>query len=222
MIRLHSPTSVGRVAGALMLTQFVVAPFAAFGLLGRVSAPPGFLANAAGSAVQVRVAVLLWFVAGALSLAVAIVALPLFRQLSERMALLYLALSVVSLATLTADNVAVLNLLSLSQEYAREGAAKEVLETLGAAARSTRSAAHYSNILVGGITVFVFDLILFRFALVPRALAALALAAAPLQTAAATLALLGNRFPTRMLIPVAVAHFALILWLVAKGFEERP
>lgn len=221
MIRLHSPKSIGRVAGTLMLTQFVVAPLTAFVLLGRLSAPPGLLANAAGSAMQVRVAVLLWFVAGALSLAIAIVTLPLFRQYSERMALLYLALSAVSLATVAAENVALLNLLSLSQEYTKTGAATELLETLGTAARSARAAAHYSNILVGGIAVFVFDLVLFRFALVPRAVAAIALAAAPLQTAAVTVALLGNRFPTRILIPVAAAHFALILWLVAMGFNER-
>src|SRR3970040_1195897 len=122
---MRSAQSVGRIAGILLLAQIVAAFLAQFVLLARVSAPPGFLANAAGSALQVRVSVLLWFVARALPLAGAITALPVFRRYSERMALLYLALSVLGLSTSASDNAAVLNMLSLSREYAPAGAGNE-------------------------------------------------------------------------------------------------
>jgi hypothetical protein len=217
---MRSAKSVGRIVGILLLAQIVVAFLAQFVLLARVSAPPGLLANAAGSALQVRVSVLLWFVASALTLAVAIATLPVFRQYSERMALLYLALSVLGLSTSAFDNVAVLNMLSLSQEYAKAGVANELFQALGAMARSARYAAHYINVLVGGITAFVLVSILFRFALVPRALAAFGLATFPVQITAVAMPLLGFRYQAVMLMPAALSLLALVLWLIAKGFEE--
>jgi Domain of unknown function (DUF4386) len=218
---MRSAKSVGRIVGVLLLAQIAVAFLAQFVLLARVKAPPGLLANAAGSALQVRVAVLLWFVASALTLAVAIAALPIFRQYSERMALLYLALSVLGLSTSAFDNIAALNMLSLSQEYAKAGAANELFQALGAMARSALYAAHYINILVGGTTAFVLVSILYRFALVPRALAAFGLATFPVQMTAAAMPLLGYRFQVVMLIPAALSLLALVLWLIANGFAER-
>jgi hypothetical protein len=218
---MKSARSVGRIVGILLLAQMAVAFLAQFVLLARVSAPPGFLANAAGSAFPVRMSVLLWLVASALTLAVAIVTFPVFRQYSERMALLYLALSVLGLSTSAADNVAVLNMLALSQEYANAGAANELFEALGAMARSARYAAHSINILVGGTTAFVLVSILFRFALVPRALAAFAVATFPVQMTAVAMPLLGYRYQAVMLMPAALSLVALVLWLIAKGFEAQ-
>lgn len=218
---MRSARSVGRIAGILLLAQIVVAFLAQFVLLARVSAPPGFLANAAGSPLQVRVSVLLWFVASGLTLAVAIATLPIFRQYSERMALLYLALSVLGLSTSAFDNAAVLNMLSASQEYAKAGEANELFQALGAMAYSARYAAHYINLVVGGITTFVLVSILFRFALVPRALAAFGLATFPIQVTAVAMPLLGYRYQAVLLMPAALSLLALVFWLIAKGFEER-
>jgi hypothetical protein len=219
---MRSAKSVGRIVGILLLAQIVVAFLAQFVLLARVSAPPGLLANAAGSALQVRVSILLWFVASALTLAVAIAALPVFRQYSDRMALLYVALSVLGLSTSALDNVAVLNILSLSQEYATAGAASELFQALGAMVRSARYASHYINVLVGGITSFVLVSILFRYALVPRALAAFGLVTFPVQMTAVAMPLLGYRYQAAMLMPAALSLLALVLWLIAKGFTDRP
>ncbi len=218
---MRSAKSVGRIVGILLLAQIVVAFLAQFVLLARVSAPPGFLANAAGSPLQVRVAVLLWFVASGLTLAVAIATLPIFRQYSERLALLYLVLSVLGLSTSAFDNAAVLNMLSVSQEYAKAGAANELFQALGAMAHAARYSAHYINLVVGGITAFVLVSILYRFALVPRALAAFGLATFPIQVTAVAMPLLGYRYQALMLMPAALSLLALVLWLIAKGFEER-
>jgi hypothetical protein len=218
---MRSAKSIGRIVGILLLAQVIVAFLAQFVLLARVSAPPGFLVNAAGSPWQVRVSVLLWFVASALTLGIAIAALPVFRHYSERMSLLYLALSVLGLSTSALDNVAVLNMLSLSQAHATGNAADEQFQALGEMVRSARYAAHYINLLVGGITTFVLVSILFRFALVPRTLAAVGLATFPVQMTGVAMPLLGYRYQAMMLMPAALSLFALIPWLIVKGFDER-
>ena len=67
-------------------------------MMGSVFAPD-FLTNAAASATQIRIAVLLLPVLSALTLAAAIVALPVFRRHSEGMALWFLALCIVGLVS---------------------------------------------------------------------------------------------------------------------------
>lgn len=64
--------------------------------------------------------------------------------------------------------------------------------------------------------------LLYRFALVPRALAAFGLITVVLHFTGITLPLfLGYRSLTLMGATMALSHIALALWMMAKGFEER-
>jgi hypothetical protein len=103
----RSAKSVGRIIGLMFLVQMLLAPLVYLRLMRPVTAP-GFLTSAAGSALQIRVAVLLTFGLGALTLAIAITATPVFRRYSERVALAFLALSIVGLATLAMEMAATL------------------------------------------------------------------------------------------------------------------
>lgn len=219
---MRSTKSVGRIIGVLFLVQVLIAlpVYTQWGMMGSVTAPD-FLVNAAGNAMQIRVGVLLTFVLSALTLAAALIALPVFRRYSERMAFLFLALSVVGLATQVIESVATRDMLSMSLMYTTADAPKEFLETLGPVARSTWSSAHFVNLMLGHIKAFVFFVILYRFALVPRVLGSIGMAATLLSTTAATIPLLGYRFSYLMIAPAAVTQLALTLWLIVKGFEER-
>jgi multidrug transporter EmrE-like cation transporter len=216
-----SARGVGRSIGLLLLAQGAATYVAHFVLLAHVSVAPGFLANAASHALQVRIAVLLWFAAGAATLCIAIVAMPILRARSERMAMLFLALAVIGLCTLAVDNVGILTMLSVSQDFAKAGSANGQFEPLWSTIVAVRLAAHFTNILFGGIGMFVLDVMLFRFALVPRALAGAAAATVPFQTAAVMLWLLGYPFRFGLVTPTGVMQLLLVAWLIAKGFEER-
>jgi hypothetical protein len=62
---------------------------------------------------------------------------------------------------------------------------------------------------------------LYRHALIPRALAAFGLIAVALQMTAVAMPLFGYRIVMLMIMPMGLAHLALSLWLTVKGFEER-
>jgi hypothetical protein len=205
--------------GLALLVQVLLAPPVYFVWLRPVTAPD-FLANAAGSAFQIRAALLLAFVPGVMTLGIAIAALPVFRRHSERFAFAYLALSTVGLATLAMETLATRNLLLLSQEYANAGAAAELLQTLGHMARSTWISVHCTNLVVAHGTVFVLYLILFRHALVPRALAGFGMAASLLSTTVVAMPLLGYGFSFRLIMPTALSALVLIVWLLARGLSE--
>lgn len=219
---MNTAKSVGRMIGALLLVQATVGFLMNFVLLAPAIAPPGFLTNAAANAVQVNLAALLLLVSGALWVAMAITALPAFRQYSHAMALWFLALAVISFSSLVAESIAVRSLLSLSQEYAKAGAADVALfQGLGVLARSVRNSAHYTNLLVGGGSLLVLYSLLFRFALVPRALSAFGLFTVVLMITGALIPLFGYRTVMLMFMPMGLSHLALALWLLAKGFAER-
>jgi hypothetical protein len=216
--------SVGRMIGVLLLVQIAAGVLVNFVLMEPIFAePPGFLVNAAAHSLQLGLTVVLGLVTGALTAGIAIAAYPVFRQYSQAMALWLLALAVVSFALTAVENTTVLSMLSLSEAYAKAGAADSNLyQTLRVVVGSARNWAHYVSVIIAGGMIFVLYGVLYRFALIPRALAAFGLAAALLQLTAVAMPILGYPIVLLMLMPLAVSHLALGLWLTVRGFHERP
>jgi hypothetical protein len=215
--------SAGRSVGMLLLVHLAAGLIVPFILLEQATRPGGFLAMAAGNSAQVRAAVLLLFAGSAVSMAIAIAALPVFRRYSSAMAFWLLALAVASFALQAVDNAHILSMLSLSQEYAKAGTAKaESFQALAIVVGSARKWAHYSFLLVVGSWILLLYSLLYRFRLVPRALAGFGAVASVLQITGVSLrGLLGYPPETRLAMPLAPAYVALAVWLIVKGFDER-
>src|SRR5688500_17909804 len=100
---MESGRSTGRIVGILLFLQL-----AALGV-GFVSAVPlttsGFLGNALGVSFQIRAAVLALFVSSAITVGIAVAGFPVFRELSYRMALSFVAVSIIWFAVQSVDNV---------------------------------------------------------------------------------------------------------------------
>ena len=213
---------VGRIIGALIAIQMVGGMLANFVLWSPVISPPGFLVNAAANPLHVTWSVLIGLVAGAISVAIAITALPVFRQHSEPMAWWFLALGIVGLSLTVVESNAMMSMLSLSQAYAKANVSDPTLfEALRGVVAASRNWAHYTHLIVGGASFLVFYGVLYRFTLIPRALAAFGLIAVLLQLTAVTMPLFGQRIVMLMIMPMALAHLALAVWLLMKGFQER-
>lgn len=219
----RSAQSVGRTVGVLLLVHLAAGLTTPFILLNPVIAPPGFLVNAAASPNQVRVAVLLLFVGSAITIAVASTAWSTFRHYSSAMALWLFALAVAGFSLQAVDNARLLSMLSLSQEYASAGTDKaEMFQALATVVGSARKWSHYSFLLVVGSWICLLCALLYRFHLVPRALAVFGIVGSLLQIGSVTLrGLFGYPPETRLAMPLAPAYVALALWLIVKGFTER-
>jgi hypothetical protein len=221
-VKMRSTKSTGRIIGILLLIQIagLIVPFVLLHPL--TTGPAGFLANAAGASFQITVAVFLLFANCALTIGIAIAALPVFRQYNEAMALWFVVLSVIMFLLQAVDNVHVLSMLSLSQQYSQAGGPVELFQTLAAVVGSTRRWAHYTELLVIDCWIFLLYSVLYRFALVPRALAAFGLITVMLHFTGIPLpGFLGYSIVTLIGVPMAFSHIALAIWLMVKGFEER-
>jgi hypothetical protein len=213
--------NAGRTVGVLVLAQGIGGYLTNFALLGPAIASPGFLVNAAPHALRVGASALLGIVAGGLATAIAIIVLPVFRKYSEAMALWLLALAIAALSLAVVENGKVMSLLSLSQAYAASNADAAAFEGLRGVVAASRNWAHFTHLVIGGSTFFVFYATTFRFALIPRALAAFGMAAVALQITTVSLPFFGERVIFALLAPAGIAHLALALWLLAKGLPDR-
>lgn len=214
--------SAGRIVGVLLIAQMIGGVLVNFALLAPViTVPPGFLVNAAANSLQVSLSVLIGLVTGALSVGIAIVALPVLRQYSYSMALWLLAIAVVGLSLAAVENIAVLSMLSLSKAYVKANAADAALfQALRVVVAAARNWAHYIHLLFGGGMFLVLYSLLYRFALIPRVLAVFGLVAVVLQLTAVGMPLFGYRVVMPMLMPMGLSLLALASWLMFKGFEE--
>jgi len=214
----------GRIIGILLLLQLAAGLMLPFILLRPlVQGSPGFLTAAAENSLQIRLAVLISFVGGALTISLAVMALPVFRRYSNATALWFLAICVISCTLDVVHNATVLSMLSLSQEYVNGGSADTGLyQALGTMATSTRRWAHWTQLVAIGGWIFVFYSSLLRFILIPRALAALGLVGIALQFTGVTLMMfLGYRVIGEMAMPMLPIQITVAVWLMVKGFEER-
>jgi hypothetical protein len=219
---MRSAKSVGRIIGVLLLVQLagLTVPFILMLPLTRGTSE--FLVNAAAISFQIKMAVFLLFANCALTIGISIAAFPIFRQYSNSMALLLVAVSVIMFSLQAVDNAHLLSMLSLSQQYTQAGGQEELFRALATVLGSTRRWGHYTELLAIDGWIFVFYSLLYRFALVPRALAAFGLITVMLHFTGIPLPLfLGYRSVTLMGATMGLSHIALALWMMAKGFEER-
>jgi hypothetical protein len=215
---MRTPKSVGRIVGILLLLQFIGGLLVNFVFMEPVFAAPGFLSNAAGHSLLISISVLLGLATGLTSVAIAITAYQLFRQYSQAMALWFIALALASFTLNAVENINLMSMLSLSEAYAKaNGADHDLYQALRGVVAASRNWAHYIGLLGGGSALLVFYSILFRFALVPRVLAACGIGAVALQMIAVALPLFGQNILFQMLAPLAIVQLALTLWLLTKG-----
>jgi hypothetical protein len=206
-----------------MLIQGALAALVNLALIGPIiSRPPGWIVNAAGQPLAVSAAVMLSLVAAAVWLVIAVVIYPRLRELSERHALAFVALAAVAFALSAVENSRLLSLLSLSQAYASAaGGEREILEVLRSQVGAARNWAHYTHLIVAGVTIVLFTAAMWRFRLLPRALAGFGIAAAALQIFTVSMPVFGRPVIFALLAPLGIAMLAIALWLLAKGLAPR-
>ena len=116
---MKSPKSTGRIIGILLLVHLITGLTTPYIILRPLSAPLTFAANDPSKSILVRLTVMLLFIGGAVTIAIAVAAWPIFRQYSYGLALWLVALAVVNFSLQCVENAAWMSMFTLSQDYAR-------------------------------------------------------------------------------------------------------
>ena len=221
---MRSPHNTGRVIGILMLLHLVAGLTTPYIILRPVAA--AFDANAIINSSQVRLAVMLLFVGGALTIAIAVTGWSTFREYSFALATWLVALAIANFALQCVENAGYMSLLTFSQEYAKANTGDASLfHVAGIALRMLWKWFHYTHLLVMVSWMFLLGVFLWRTALIPRALALLLLLGSLLQITGITLPqFISYPSPAPMLmgLPLGVVYLALAVWLIGRGFRNQP
>ncbi|HEV2903566.1 MAG TPA: DUF4386 family protein [Pyrinomonadaceae bacterium] len=209
---------IGRTVGILLLLHLITGLMVPYMMLQQLTRPLTFAESNLANSFQVRLAVMLLFVGGAMTIAIAITGMPVFRKSSYALALWLVALAIGNFSLQGAENAATMSLFTFSQTYVDSGAA----DIVGATVRSAWRWIHYTHLLVVVSWMFLLGVMLWRSALVPRVFAILLLITTLLQITGITLPqFLAYPSPNLMLMgmPLGFVYLALSVWLMLKGFR---
>jgi hypothetical protein len=219
---MEAASRAGRIIGVLIVLQMVGSAMVNGVLEAPLFGAPGFLVNAAPHSGQLGLAVVLGLVTEAIWLGIAVTAFTIVYERTQRLTLWFVALAVVVLAAAVVENIGVMSMVSLSVAYAKASAVeREQLQTVRVIVASARNWAHFMARILDGGAIFVFYAVLFRCALVPRALAGFGLMAAVLMVTAVGMPIFGHDVVFPMLAPMGVSQLVLAAWLIAKGFRSQ-
>ena len=211
----------GRLLGMLLLVHFALGLMVPYIMLHPVSrAGATFIESAAAVDGTMRLAMLMLFVGSACALAIAI---RLWDLVGEQrwLALLVLALGVISFTLQLLEIAHWLSLLSISHAYASaDPAGAAMLQAMAPAAYAIFRWVHYSHIFLAVLWLFSLYLAFHRTAAVPKLLSAAAMLGVPLHLVGIVLPVFaGYRManPDMFGAPLGIATLVTALWLMWKG-----
>lgn len=209
-----------RALGGALLVQLagMIVPFVL--LVPVAGASRNGMDEVTRAAPQVRLAVLLLFANGALTVGISVVSLRRWRPHGEGMAMALVAASVAMLATQAVDNAHVMSLLALSRQLA--GGSGAGMRDALAVAGVTRGWTHATAILAIDAWMALFHLGLYRLRLVPRGVAAFTLATVVLHATSIPGRAFAELAPLGMLgAPMALGHLLTATWVLVNGLTRR-
>ncbi len=222
---MNSPSTTGKRLGILFLAHLIFGLMTPYILLQSLASSKGFAATASVNEFQVRLAVLLLFVSGALTIAIAVTAWPVFRQHASALGIWVIALAIANFALQCIEIAGYMAMFTFSREYATAAATNVALyDALSLGVRHMWKWQHYSHLLVMVSWMLLVFAALWRTASVPKVLAGLAIVTALMQITGITLPqFIPYPTPPMMVmgLPLAFAYAALAIWLMVKGLTPE-
>jgi hypothetical protein len=210
--------AAARTIAIVLLVQLALGPLVNFRLLPSVRNSV-FLAEAAAHETAIGFGIVLGLVAVGGSVATAIVAWPIVGERSRAMARWLFALAVANVAIAALEYVGVFAMRALSVAYSTTPD-RAAIEAMAPAIAAARIGAHFLGLVFAGSVAFTLYASLFRFALVPRLIAGFGMLAAASEMIATALPLFGEPVVFLLVAPLGLAHLALVVWLLVKGFAD--
>jgi hypothetical protein len=215
-------------AGVLLIIGTVASAVLANIVMGSSLRDPLDLARIAGDPTPVLLGALLHLVGAAACPGIVLALYPALRAVSPTLALGSVAFRIIEATFYVIGVVGLLVLVSLGREAVATGASDaSFFAHAGSMLLATRSWLGFvAGATFAAVGTLLYDLALYRSALVPRWLAGWGIVATVAMLVAVVLALFGIAAPLSTIhiglnLPIAVQEMVLAGWLIARGFNTR-
>lgn len=217
---MKSIKTTGRLVGLLFLIIFATGIIVYQVLQGPTLFSDEHLAITHTKSTEIIISTLLSFLSGIISIVIAAMLLPIFKKYNTTLAFLYLAFYILNFIALSIDNITVLSMLELSQEYSKNGAGNsEMLNALGNIYYKKHWWSHYLSLLISCFPVFTLYYTLFVSKLVPKVLSVIGIIAVILMFIQILSSIMGQSISMSMLLPIGLIQLILPIWLMIKGLN---
>jgi len=217
---MKSNKKTGRLVGLLFLLIFATGIIVYRFLQGPVLFSEDFLSVTSENSNEIIISTLLLFLSGIMSIVIAAILLPIFKKHSTTLAFLYLVFCILSFVAISIDNIGVLSMLELSNEYAKSGSDNSnILTTLGNVLSKKHWWTHYLSLLISCFPVFILYYTLYLSKLIPKIISIVGIVAVVLMFIEILFSILGNSISMNMLLPIGLIQLIFPLWLIFKGFN---
>lgn len=218
---MYSNQKAGRISGILFLFVFISGVVIFQLLQGPVLFSDNFLSITSENSTQIIISVILGILSGVASISIAALLLPIFKRHSIILAFLYLAFCILNFIAIMLDNVSVVSMLELSQEYVKNSAVhSSAFELMGTIFYEKHRWTHYMFLLISCFPVFVLYYTLYISKLVPRLISIIGILAVILMFIEVLFSIFGQGLSMNLLLPMGLIQFILPLWLIVKGLNS--
>ncbi|MGK0316367.1 MAG: hypothetical protein ACI86M_002601 [Saprospiraceae bacterium] len=215
-----SNKKTGRLVGVLFLLIFVTGIIVYQILQGPVLFSDDYLTSTSASSNKIIISILLLSLSGITSIIISTILFPIFKKSSITLALLYFAFSIVGFIAIAIDNISVLSMLELSQEYTgNETDNSDILSTFGSVFYEKHWWTHYLSLLSSCLPVFILYYTLYVSKLIPKIISIVGVIAVILMFIEILFSIFGNSIGMNMLLPIGLIQLILPLWLIFKGMN---
>lgn len=221
----RSDKLTARVAAALLITA-TAASLLSTGLLNPILNNSGYLVRIAGHQDRVIAGALFEIVAGCASAGVATSLYPVLKSRGNGLALGSVGFRVMEGTLYLVGAVAVLLLVSLSQDFsAARGPSSSSYQLAGSLLRDLRDQTSIAGVVAFCVGATMYYWLFYRSQLIPRWLSGWGLAGTALGLVAALLVLFEatgymSRLQVVLSLPIGVNEIVLAVWLIVRGFAS--
>lgn len=216
---MYSNKKAGRISGVLFLFVFISGVLIFQVLQGPVLFSDDFLTSTSNHSNQIIGSVLLSILSGLASISIATLLLPIFKRHSIYVAFLYLVFCILNFIAIMLDNVSVVTMLELSNDFVANGDSS-TMQVMGNLVYEKHHWTHYMYLLMSCFPVFVLYYGFYVSKIVPRIISIFGIFAVLLMFVEVLFSIFGKGISMNMMLPMGLIQLALPLWLIIKGFSS--
>ena len=212
----------GRLIGILLLTTIVLGVVVYQVLQGPVLFADDFLTATSDNKNSIITSTVLGLLNGVITIIIAVLILPVFKQYNFSLSFLYLSFTIVSFVMIAIDNVSTLSILELSishskHEEVNDGAFGIISELLYQKHWWT----HYMSLLSSTFYLFTFYILWYQSTLIPKVLSLFGMIAVLMMFVEILASIFGQSIGMILMLPLGIAQLSLIVWLLIKGIDHQ-
>jgi len=211
----------GKIVGILLLTSIILGVVIYQILQGPLFADD-FLTSTSDNKNHIITSTFLGLLNGVITIIIAVVILPVFKQYNFGLSFLYLSFTIVYFAMIAIDNISTLSILELSISYSKhQEVNSESFGIISELLYQKHWWTHYMSLLTSSFYMFTFYLLFYQSKLIPRILSVGGLIAVSMMFIEILSSIFGQSIGMILMLPLGIVQLSLVVWLLIKGIKQN-